>query len=420
MTYQITTLKNGMRVASEFLAGVESVAVAVTVGTGARYESEEENGISHLLEHMAFKGTKTRSARDIAETFDAIGGQLNAYTSMELTVYYAKVLKQDVKLAVDVLADILQNSIFAEDELVREKEVIVQEIAMHRDTPDDLIVDYFDSVAFASQALGRSILGDEQKVLSYSRADLQAYMQKHYLPSRMAITAAGNIRHEDFVALVEQFFAFPETEKEKSFEIAQYIGGDNRITGDFEQLHLLIGLPAISMHDPDYYALQVYTTILGGGMSSRLFQEIREKRGLAYTIYSMASAYEDVGIMSVYAAAAPEKAGELSSLICEQIMQMAENISDVEIVRAKNQQKAELLMARENPQTVASWIGRHLLLFGEYRQASYITGKIDEISKEQLLNLARKIAGGKLTVTALGDVSAVTVYEELEKKLVLS
>ncbi len=417
MTYKITTLPNGMRVASEFLAGVESVAVAVSVGTGARYESEAENGISHLLEHMAFKGTKTRSARDIAETFDAIGGQLNAYTGMELTVYYAKVLKQNVALAVDVLADIMQNSTFEESELVREKEVIIQEIAMYQDTPDELIVDYFDSTAFAGQPLGRSILSTADKVAAYTSDDLRNYMTKHYRPQRMIITAAGNIQHADFVALVERFFALPKVENGKSFETAKYIGGDNRVTADFEQLHLLIGLPAVSMHSPDYYALQLYSTILGGGMSSRLFQEVREKRGLAYTVYAMASAYEDLGMMSVYAAAAPDKAAELSAVLCEQIADMAKDISDKEITRAKNQQKAELLMARENPQTIATWIGRHLLLFGEYRQASGIIEKINAVNKEQLLRLAKQIASGKPTISALGDVSRVLPYEKLSGKL---
>ena len=419
MTYQITTLTNGMRVASEFLAGVESVAVAVSVGTGARYESEAENGISHLLEHMAFKGTKTRTARDIAEIFDAIGGQLNAYTSMELTVYYAKVLKQDVTLAVDVLADIMQNSTFTEDELTREKEVIIQEIAMHHDTPDDLIVDYFDGTAFANQPLGRSILSTAEKVAAYTSDDLRNYMAAHYRPQRMVLTAAGNIQHDDFVALVEQFFTMPKVEDGKTFETAKYLGGDNRVTADFEQLHLLIGLPAVSMHAPDYYTLQLYTTILGGGMSSRLFQEVREKRGLAYTVYAMASAYEDVGVMSVYAAAAPEKAAELSGILCEQIADMAKDISDSEITRAKNQQKAELLMARENPQTITTWIGRHILLFGEYRQANSIIEKINAVSKEQLLKLAGQIASGKLTISALGDVSGVLPYEELSGKLIL-
>lgn len=417
MTYQITTLPNGMRVASEYLAGVESVAVSVSVGTGARYESEAENGISHLLEHMAFKGTKTRSARDIAEIFDAIGGQLNAYTSMELTVYYAKVLKENVTLAVDVLADIMQNSIFTEEELRREREVIIQEIAMHLDTPDDLIVDYFDITAFAEQPLGRSILGTTEKISSYTNDDLREYMAEHYRPQRMVITAAGNVKHSDFVALVERFFTMAKVEDGKSFEIAKYIGGDNRVTADFEQLHLLIGLPTISMHSPDYYALQIYSTILGGGMSSRLFQEVREKRGLAYTVYAMASAYADVGIMSVYAAAAPDKAAELSGILCEQIALMAEDISDAEIARAKNQQKAELLMARENPQTVSTWIGRHILMFGEYREAATIIKKIDTVTKEQLLKLAGQIAGGKPTIAALGDVSGVLPYEELCRKL---
>lgn len=413
MTYQLTTLKNGLRVATEFLPGVESAAVSVSCGVGARYETEKENGISHLLEHMAFKGTKTRSARAIAEAFDAIGGQLNAFTSMELTVYYAKVLKQDVRLAIDYLADILQNSVFAEDELVREKEVIVQEIGMHRDTPDDLIVDYFDETAFPAQPLGRSILSTEDKVRSHSSDDLRAYMAAHYRTSRMVLSVAGNVKHEDIVALAEQYFLMSEEGAGKRFDIAEYRGGDVRTKGDFEQLHVMLGLPAVNMHSADYYALQIYANILGGGMSSRLFQEVREKRGLAYTVYAMGSAYEDVGMMNVYAAAAPEKAAELSGVLCEQIAGMAKEISDHEILRAKNQQKAELLMARENPQTVANWIGRHLLMFGEYRKASDISARIDAVSKEQLLALAAHIASGKPTVAALGDVSGVLAYDEL-------
>ncbi len=417
MTYQITTLPNGMRVASEFLLGIESVAVAVSVGTGARYESESENGISHLLEHMAFKGTTTRSSRDIAEIFDTIGGQLNAYTSMELTVYYAKVLRQDISIAVDVLADIMKNSTFAEHELVREKEVIIQEIAMHHDTPDDLIVDYFDMTAFANQPLGRSILSTAEKVAAYSSDDLRNYMADHYRPQRMVITASGNIKHQDFVALVEQFFRMEKVPDGKTFETANYVGGESKTTADFEQLHLLLGLPAVSVHSPDYYALQLYTTILGGGMSSRLFQEVREKRGLAYTVYAMASAYEDLGMMSVYAAAAPDKGKELATVLCEQISEMAKDISDTELNRAKNQQKAELLMARENPQTIATWIGRHILLFGEYRPASLIIEKIEAVRKEQLLKLAAKIADEKLTIAALGDVSHVPAYEKLRHSL---
>lgn len=415
--YQLTTLKNGLRVATEFLPGVESVAVTVSVGAGARYENERDNGISHLLEHMAFKGTKTRNAREIAEAFDAIGGQLNAYTSMELTVYYAKVLKADTQIAVEILGDILQNSIFDETELAREKDVVIQEIAMHYDTPDDLIVDYFDETAFPNQPLGRSILSCEERVIAHTRDDLIRYMGEHYRPPRMVLSAAGNIRHDDFIAMAERYFDLPQAPAGAAFEVAHYAGGDARVSRNLEQLHLIFGLPTISMHHADYYALQLYAGILGGGMSSRLFQEVRERRGLAYTVYAMGSAYEDSGIMSIYAAASPDKAAELSGVLCEQIAGMAASVSDAELSRAKNQQKADLLMAREAPQTVSSWIGRHLLMFGEYRPASAITAKIDAVTKEDILRLAGQIAGGKLTVAALGDISGVLPYEALQAKL---
>jgi len=415
--YQLTTLSNGLRVATEFLPGVETVAVALSVGVGARYENDRENGISHLLEHMAFKGTKTRSARDIAEAFDNVGGQINAYTSMELTVYYAKVLKEDTQRAVDILGDIMQNSVFAEDELAREKDVVIQEIAMHFDTPDDLIMDYFDETAFPNQPLGRSILSSEIQVASYSRADLIAYMDKHYKTPRMVLSAAGNIDHAKFVTLAEKYFALPKSEAGPSFDIATYKGGDARIVRDLEQMHLIFGLPAVTMHVPDYYTLQLYSSILGGGMSSRLFQEVREKRGLAYSVYASGSAYDDCGVMNVHAAAAPEKAEELSAVLAEQIAAMGKNISDAELSRAKNQHRAELLMARENPQSVAGWIGRHLLRFGQYRQIDDLIVRINAVTKNDVLRLGKQIASGALTVAALGDVSGVLPHEELQKKL---
>ena len=417
MTYQITTLDSGLRVATEFLPGVESVAVAVSCGVGARYESESENGISHLLEHMAFKGTKTRTARDIAESFDAIGGQINAYTSMELTVYYAKVLKNDVRLAVDILGDIMQNSIFSEEELVREKDVVIQEIGMHFDTPDDLIMDYFDETAFPDQPLGRSILSSETRVASYTRNNLIEYMGSHYKAPRMVLSAAGNIDHDAFVALAKEYFHLPKHPAGPGFDPAIYKGGDVRIKRDLEQMHLIFGLPAVSMHSPDFYALQLYASILGGGMSSRLFQEVREKRGLAYSVYAMSSAYDECGILSVYSAASPEKAGELSGVLAEQIAGMGKTITDAELMRAKTQHKADLLMAREAPQTVASWIGRHLLMYNEYRQVKTIAAKIDEVTSDDVLRLGKKIAGGALTVAGLGDISGILPYDDLMGRL---
>jgi predicted Zn-dependent peptidase len=418
MTYQLSTLKNGLRVASETLPGVESVAIAVSCGVGARYEEKNENGISHLLEHMAFKGTKTRSARDIAEAFDMIGGQFNAYTSMETTVYYAKVLKENVEVAMDILSDILQNSVFDADELKREQGVVIQEIAMHRDTPDDLIHDYFDETAFPDQALGRSILSSEEQVASYTRDDLIRYMDTHYRPPRMVVSAAGNITHEQLLSLTNTYFNLADRKTAKTYEPGNYKGGDIRVPRDLEQLHLLYGLPAISIKSPDYYTAQIYSVILGGGMSSRLFQEVREKRGLAYTVYSSISGYDDCGMLTLYAATAPDKASELSGVLCEQIAGMAQSISDAEFQRAKNQLKADLLMSRESTHSIATWIGRHLLVYGEYRAAKDVIARIEKISKEDIRRFAEKLTAGTLTVTALGNgTDGVLPYDALSARL---
>ena len=417
MTYRLTTLESGLRVASEFLPGVETVAVAVTCGVGARYESENENGLSHLLEHMAFKGTKTRSARDIAETFDNIGGQLNAYTSMELTVYYAKVLKDDVRLAVDILGDIMQHSVFSEKELRREQGVIIQEIAMHRDTPEDLLVDYLDETMFPDQPLGRSILSTEDRIAGYTRDSLVAYMGTHYKPPRMVLSAAGNIDHDALVALAREYFALPKAERGPKHATATYVGGNRRVTDELEQLHLAYGLPTVTMRSPQFYAMQVYANILGGGMSSRLFQEVREKRGLAYSVYAIGSAYDDVGVMSIYSATAPDKAAELSRVLCEQVAGMAQTVSEAELLRAKNQLKAELLMSRESTQNVASWIGRHLMNYGEYRQAHDIATRIDAVTAADVSDVGGALLREKLTVAALGDVKGVAPYDELAAKL---
>lgn len=402
MTYNLTTLKNGLRVATEFLPGVETAAIAISVGVGARYESLEENGISHLLEHMAFKGTKTRSAKDIAEAFDNIGGQLNAYTSMELTVYYAKVLSIDVPFALEMLGDIMQNSVFDEAELARERDVIIQEIGMHHDSPEDMIVDHFDITAFPDQPLGRSILGAAEKIASYSRENVIGYMARHYMPSNIVISAAGKIDHHIFVSLVERFFAMDGEGAAPASPVAIYVGGEKRVISDHEQVHVALGFPAVTIHDPRYYAMQLYAGILGGGMSSRLFQEVREKRGLAYSVYASGSSYSDVGMMNMYAATAPDKAAELLSTLQSEVARMCDGISDAEFMRAKNQSKAELLMTREGSQTVAGWIGRHLLMYGEYKQIPQIFAKIDALTKNDIHAMAELIAGGKSTTAILG------------------
>jgi predicted Zn-dependent peptidase len=389
------------------------VAVNVTCGVGARYESAAQNGISHLLEHMAFKGTKKHSARDIAEIFDNIGGQLNAYTSMELTVYYAKVLKGDLPLAVSMLGDILQHSTFSEEELSREREVIIQEIAMHHDSPEDLLVDYVDEVMFPNQPLGRTILGTPELMHGYQRDDLLAYMATHYRPERMVLSAAGAVEHDALVALAAEHFTLPASPAGERCPTARYAGGSRYVESDLEQVHLALGLPTISMHSPDFYVLQLYTNILGGGMSSRLFQEVREKRGLAYSVYASGAAYDDVGVMGIYAATAPDKASELLVVLCEEIRRMAEGISPAELSRAKNQMRAELVMSRESPQNVASWIGRHLMHYGEYRTQEEITRRIEAIEASDISRFAGQVMEGKLSVAALGNVNNLIDYNKL-------
>lgn len=406
--YQLTTLDNGLRIASEKLVGMESVTVCVSFNVGARQEEPREHGIAHFLEHMAFKGTEKRSARQIAEEFDAIGGHVNAYTSMEQTVYYARVLGQHLPVAVEILGDILQNSIFHPTEIAREQDVIIQEIAMNEDSPEDLVFDYLHEVAYAEQPLGRSILGTDESVSSFTAADLRAYVDKHYHTPSMVISAAGNLEHGALVKLVEQHFTRFGTTPAKSLPAAVYRMGEKRVDRDLEQLQLMLGFASIPLHDPDYPALQLLSTILGGGMSSRLFQEIREKLGLAYSVNSFLTTYPDTGLLGIYSATSPEKATELLPVLDEQVRQLAGTLTETELTRARNQQLAGLLMRRENPTSVAEWIARHLHDFNEYRNVQMLTQRINAVTLEDLRRVAdRLFSRPQLTLAALGTEKGI-------------
>lgn len=402
--YHLTTLPNGLHVASESIPGVESVAVTVTIGVGSRYEKDSENGLSHILEHMAFKGTTTRSAKQIAEAFEDIGGQFNAYTSVEHTVYYARVLAEHMPKAVELLADILQHSVFSPDELVREQQVIVQEIAMHQDTPEDYIGDIFDAVAYPNQPLGRSILGEEKQVLSYKREQVMQYMHTHYYPKNMVISAAGKLAHEDLLKQVCHFFALSAFQMPASPPPpARYMGGITHLEKNFEQTHLLLGYPGCALSHPDFYAVQLLGVILGGGMSSRLFQEIREKRGLAYQVSAYVSAYSDHGMLLMSAASSPEHAHTIPELMVAELGLLAEHVNDAELVRAKTQQIAELVMARENTAAVASWIGRHLFTHGKYLTLEVLKERIHQVTTPDIKRLAKQLLGSRSTLATLGE-----------------
>ena len=414
MNVRTESLANGLRVVSDPVEHLETASLGLWVDVGARCETEETNGLSHLLEHMAFKGTARRSARDIAEEIEAVGGHLNAYTSRETTAYYAKVMKEDVPLALDLLADILQHSTFDPDELERERAVVIQEIAQVNDTPDDLVFDRFQETAYPDQPLGRSILGPPERVGGYSRDALAAYMGDHYRAARMVLVGSGRIDHDALVAgACAAFDALPEGPVPPA-AAAVYGGGECRMTRDLEQAHLVLGFDGISYDDEDFYTLQVLSTLLGGGMSSRLFQEVRERRGLAYSVFTFSSSYSDGGIFGVYAGAGEAELGALVPVMADELVKACADVSEDEVARARAQLKAGLLMSLESTQARAERLGRHLLLFGRPLPIPEMIARVDAIDTDAVCRTARRILQGcRPTVAALGPIGKLESHDAI-------
>ena len=414
MDVKVTTLKNGLRVISDPMPGLETSAVGVWVDTGARHETAAENGISHVLEHMAFKGTSKRSALQIAEVIESVGGHLNAYTSRDQTAYYARVLKDDVPLAVDILSDILQHSVFDEQEIAREKEVIVQEIGQTFDTPDDIIFDYLQETSYPDQPIGRSILGTVSQVRGFERGMIADYMNRHYLGPGMVLSASGAIDHDALVRLAEEAFGELSASGGYEMEPAVYRGGDYREARKLEQVHYALSVPGASYMDDDYYALQILSGLLGGGMSSRLFQEIRERRGLCYSVFSFASSFMDSGTFTVYAGTGEEHINELSHVLTDELRRVSDDLSTSEVERAKAQLKASLLMGMEGPAARAEVHARQLQIYGRVLPAAEITESIDAVSLEEVKNLAGRLFYGVTpTIAALGPLKNLDPYERI-------
>tara|TARA_B100001123_G_scaffold360620_1_gene416715 strand:+ start:1346 stop:2590 length:1245 start_codon:yes stop_codon:yes gene_type:complete len=403
VSYQLTTTPEGLRIATLALPHAESVSIAITVDVGARWEEPGQHGISHLLEHMAFKGTATHSAQAIAEAFDAIGAHFNAYTSHEHTVYHVKLLKEDWPLAVELLSDILQHSLYAEDELEREQHVILQELAMVNDTPDEVVFDLFQQGAFGTeQALGRTIIGSKRTILGQRRQDILDWVEQHYQPRRMVITAAGAVTHEAFVEALTSQLKLPDTTA-PTMPLARYTGGKELREDDFEQLHLMLGVEGVVLEDEDFYTMQCLTSLLGGGTSSRLFQEVREKRGLAYSIHAMAASYIDTGVFMVSAATAPEDVETLIPVILQELQQVREGVSADELARAKRQHIASLRLGFENTLGVAEWLGRDLTYFNSFRPIETQTEAYEAVTLEAIQALAKRLfSQPNWTVSALG------------------
>ena len=417
MSVRLATLDNGLQIATDRIDTVDTVSLGLWVDVGTRHETPEVNGVAHFLEHMAFKGTERRSARAIAEEIEAVGGHLNAYTSRESTAYYAKVLKEDLPLALDILADILLHSIFDPTELERERTVILQEIGQANDTPDDIIFDHFQECAYPDQAMGRPVLGSPEIVRRISREAVTAYLRDHYGAARMVLSVAGNHDHDRLVDLADKLLSPLPREREIFSEPARYTGGEYRQGRDLEQLHLVLGFPGLTLGDPDYYAAAVLSTAFGGGMSSRLFQEVREKRGLAYTIHSFAHGYRDTGLFGIYAGTGEEEAAELIPVLCDETIGLGNGIEPVELARAKAQMKAGLLMSLESTSARCEQMAQHILIHGTPFDPAEIVRHIEAVDDAAIGRVVAHWRAGATTLAAQGQVGSLGGYDRVRSRL---
>jgi predicted Zn-dependent peptidase len=405
MSVDVTKLPSGLTVITDSMPHLETAALGVWAGVGGRDEKPDEHGISHLLEHMAFKGTARRTSREIVEEIEAVGGDLNAGTSTETTAYYARVLKADVSLALDVLSDILTEPSFVPDELEREKNVIVQEIGAAQDTPDDVVFEHLNELCYPDQPMGRSLLGTAKTLKGFDRDSLRGYLSTHYHGPDMVVSAAGAVDHKQIVAeSAERFAAFEGTPAPKPQPAVFGPGGSRVVHRDLEQAHLTLALEGVPQADPSLFSLQVFSNTLGGGMSSRLFQEVREKRGLCYSIYTFHAPYADTGFFGLYTGTDPSDAPEMMEVIVDIINESVETLTEAEIARAKAQMKAGLLMALESCSSRAEQLARHILAYGRPLTVEELVARIDAVSVDSSRDAARQLlARSRPAVVALGS-----------------
>jgi predicted Zn-dependent peptidase len=401
----ITTLANGLRIVTHAMPHLETVSLGLWVGAGARHETEREHGVSHFLEHMAFKGTKRRSAQQIAEEIEEVGGELNAATSLESTAYFARVLKGDEGVALGLIADILQNSAFAKPELEGERQVILQEIAATRDSPDDVGYDLLHDAAFPEQPVGRAILGTPDSVRRFTAGDLKGFLKRRYGAANMVISAAGGVRHATLVRHAEALFGgLSGRGRSGGGKPARYVGGTRVSEKPFEQSHLLIGFPSPSYREDEFFTAQVFSGLFGGGMSSRLFQEVREKRGLCYAIYSNAWGLNDAGLLGIHAATGADLMGALIDVIGAELKRAADEVpSGPELARAKAQLKAGLLISLESSSARAEQMARQLLSHGRIFSTAELIDKVDDVTPERVRAFVGKLMSSTPAIVLVGS-----------------
>jgi predicted Zn-dependent peptidase len=417
MTLEISKLSNGLTVATDPMPGLESAAIGIWVNTGSRNEDPRQMGVSHMLEHMAFKGTATRSARQIAEEIEAVGGVLNAYTSREQTAFHARILKEDVPLAMDLIGDILTNPAFEQGELERERQVVLQELGQARDTPDDIVFDHLQSAIFTGQPLGWPILGEEATVNAFSPAVLRDYMAAQYRLEGMTLVASGAVKHADILSLAEEKCARLNRGAVPGYAPAHYTGGDFRAVEDLEQAHVAYAFPGLPNADADYFVAQIYATALGGGTSSRLFQEAREKRGLCYSIYAFSNGFQDAGFLGVYAGTGEAEAADISAVIAGEMEAMTSNLTESEVARARAQLKVSLLMGMERPGTRAEQIAGQLFALGKVQSAAEIVAQLDAIDAAIVKRFAARVMqAGPPTMAAVGPIAKLESHQKFARR----
>jgi len=416
--HRLTTLPNGFRIVSEPMPGLASASVGIWVTAGARHERAEENGIAHFLEHMAFKGTARRSALQIAEEIEDVGGYINAYTSREMTAYYARVLENDVPLALDVIADIVLNPAFDAREIEVERHVILQEIGQALDTPDDVIFDWLQEAAYPDQALGRPILGPSGQISRYHAGDLRGFVGGHYGPGQMILAASGAVHHDRLVALAETLFGHLPALTMPEAEPARFHCGERREVKTLEQAHFALAIEGPAYRDPDLFTAQIYASVLGGGMSSRLFQKLREERGLCYTTFAQAGAHDDTGSITIYAGTGAEDVAALANLTIDELRRATEDMTEAEVARARTQMKAGLLMGLESPSSRAERLARLLAIWGRVPSLSETIDKIDAVDLPAIRAYAERVVSeARLSAALYGPVSAAPSLEALRERL---
>jgi predicted Zn-dependent peptidase len=418
VSVELHTLSNGLRIVVEPMPALQSASIGVWVSAGGRHERAEQNGIAHFLEHMAFKGTARRSALQIAEEIEDVGGYINAYTSREVTAYYARVLKGDVALAVDLIADIVLNPAFDPTEIEIERGVILQEIGQAADTPDDIIFDWLQEEAFPEQPLGRTILGPAERVRGFHRADFDRFVAEHYGPGELILSAAGGVNPDEILRLAEAAFGHLEGGPRAELEPAVFAGGEKRVVKSLEQAHFTLALEAPGYRSDDIHTAQIYATALGGGMSSRLFQEIRERRGLCYTIYSQVGAFDDTGMLTIYAGTSGEQIGDLVDLTLQELRRSADDMSAAELERARAQMKAGLLMGLESPSARAERNARLVAIWDRIPPLEETVARIDAVNLQALRAHAGALAAsGRSAMALYGPVTGAPDIHRIRERL---